>query len=373
MSDTLYLGKCHEASVFYDINNAYNGHICTTGKSGSGKSVQNQKMILEISEKGGTVLALSLHNTLAKSEVLPEIRDRFFEHANIVEAYDNGILCPLFDKPTSSYEEKARIDAIGAITDVFVRAYGLKSRQTSTIRKAIAEVYDEKLFVQRGISAIGEILSMMKTDVAETVYQKMLMLIEHNVFLYGDFFLMPGKINIVNLDRFDALTQNAVAEVLLSYVWRLATIGEFKAEPLYIFVDEAQHLSFTKGSTLAMMLTEGRKMNIRLMLATQYTEKRSQFANLLNQSDLQLFFQPGLNETRDIASKLDSMNVDVWNSKLSTLQVGEFIAKGSMLVDGINVRGPLKVDARIIPQDEELGKQLEKLEPIRASHNTSKK
>lgn len=344
----IHLGTYKDKNVYYDTNEAMNGHITTTGKSGSGKSVFNQKLILQIAKNEGSVLAISIHGTLKTSEIFGMFREEFLTYIKTIDAYNEGLSCPLFGSSIGIYDDKERINRIGEVTEVISRAYDLKSRQTACLRKAVAEVYDRGGYHVDGVRAVADVLRDMDTNISENILEKMFMMFEHNVFRDGPFFLDRKKITITDLDGYDELTQHAVAEMILSYIWRMAVAGEFKKEKLHVFIDEAQNLSFAKGSTLEKMLTEGRKMGINLMLATQYVEKNSKMSKLLNQSDLQVFFHPARNEIRETASIIDPARADEWTVTLKALEVGEFVAVGPLKVDGICTRGPLRIDSRYI-------------------------
>lgn len=173
------------------------------------------------------------------------------------------------------------------------------------------------------------------------------MLFGHNVFKDGPGFIEKNKITIVNLDGFDELTQYAVAEMVLSIIWRMAVSFEFKTDNLHIFIDEAQNLSFGKNSTLAKMLTEGRKMGLNMMLATQYVDKTTKLSTLLSQSDRQVFFQPARNYISKVAALIDPTKENDLTGVLNSLEVGQFVAVGNLVVGGIKTRGPLIVDSRI--------------------------
>ena len=346
MNNRIAMGKYADHTAFIDCENAFNGNMTFFGKPGSGKTVLAQKILLQTAENGRTSVAISLNDTLADEEIYPLIKGEFKGNTHKIDAYKKGIEIPLFDPLGNEDSEKHRIDTIGSITDVFSNAYRFGSRQSATFRKAVAEVYDDGTYKHKGISAIGECLASMKSDVAQNLYDKTYMVTQHNIFMDGNNLIQPGKINIIALDKFDSATQRSAAEILISYIWRMATHGEFRKTGLYVFIDEAQNLDISENSTMGKMMREGRKFGLKLMLATQFVEKATYVSKLMNQADLQIFFQPGRSTIREAANTIDPTNPDVWIGLLKELKVGEFIAVGPLICNGKRTGGPLKIDSR---------------------------
>lgn len=342
------IGRYKDEEVFYDPENAMNGHQAIIGKSGGGKSTQAQRICLNLARNGETIVVIELHDTLARSDLHPRIAEEFMELSNVVEAYDNGISCPLLT-PVSYRDgrEEKDIDTVSAVTDVFARTYGLGTRQRATLRRAISMVFARGGYEDEGCIAIGNQLQLLSSEVAENIYEKMLLIFEHNVFRAGKMCIKPGKINIIRLGKFDLDTQAVIAEVLLSYIWRMAAVGAFKANPVYVFADECQNLNLGKEHALTKLLTEGRKFGVNLILATQYLINSSVEAQRILQAGLIMYFQPSRNKIRETAYIIDSTRVDEWVAVLSSLKQGEFVAVGPVEVGGKVSKLPLKVNGWI--------------------------
>lgn len=156
-----------------------------------------------------------------------------------------------------------------------------------------------------------------------------------------------NKINIVRLGKFDLKTQELVAEILLAYIWRLANVNYFTENGLYIFVDECQDMHSGKDSALAQILSEGRKFNANLLLATQQIEQGSSsiVQQRLAQCGLILYFQPNINQAATVAKRISMNDGEGWRNVLKTLKRGEFVAAGDLIVDGKLIDRPLKVSA----------------------------
>lgn len=328
----------------------HNKHIAVIGSSGSGKTVQCQRMFCSAVEQGCTVLALDLHGALADDQIFWNYRPIFEQYGHEIDAHSDGIKCPLFSPVRygdGSVEDS--IDTVGSITDVLATSFRLGCAQAAELRSAVRFVYDSGGYETQGIRALDYALRDAGSVPAQRVREKLYFLTEHNIFRPGDKLFCEQKINIFRLSKFSRETQQTVAEMLLAYVWRLANAGEFKANPIYIFVDECQNLSPGKDSALAQMLSEGRKFGVNLILATQLIQQGAASAvqQRISQCGLMLYFKPAANLVGATARMIDSKSESDWSRLLRTLEVGEFIADGDFLIDGREHRGALKVSAII--------------------------
>lgn len=147
------------------------------------------------------------------------------------------------------------------------------SRQRSELRKALEFLYENEEYEKYGFKSLDTALYNAGTKEAEILRDKLYFLTVHNVFVPENDFYIENKINIFRLSRYDLKTQQLIAEILLSYIWRLAMADKFKKSPVYIFLDECHNLSTGRNNTLAQFLAEGRRFGINLILATQIMEE----------------------------------------------------------------------------------------------------
>ena len=114
--------------------------------------------------------------------------------------------------------------------------------------------------------------------------------------------------------------------------------------PLYIVCDEFQVLNLKKTSVLSQILTEGRKFNLALILATQTLDRfdKSQVSMIL-QATTRLFFYPAPNEVRKIAQYTGAEDTKAMERTLSSLNRGECVAAGRFLVGNVPLNKPLKI------------------------------
>ncbi|GEM_PF-2720666 len=343
------LGNIRNNSVYFNSKGSFNEHILIFGKSGTGKTVLAEKLLLEIIKDGGTIIAFDLHHALNSDQIPEEFREEFIKTTHEVEAYDAGISCPLFT-PIQFADQKneSSIDTVSAVTNVLTQALQLRFRQKSVLKNAVEYVHSNHLYEERGISALSEPLLSYSTDTAANVANKLEQVIEHNIFVDGNLFIQENKINILRLSRFDLTTQVTVAEIIFAYIWRLASSRSILFEKLYICIDEFQNLSLGNQSTIARFLSEGRKFNTNLLLITQSLSMsfESSEQKRLLQSGLQIYFRPPGNESRAVARLLDPDNISNWENLLRELQIGEFIGNGPFLVNKTQLEQPLKIFSR---------------------------
>lgn len=344
------IGQYKNKSVYFDTDAALNKHMLLLGKSGSGKTVEAQKILSEIVRNGGTAIAFDLHQTLAADQIFWKHKPVFDTYTNDLDVYKDGIQCNLL-KPIACKDCAPEQDAdmIEAVVDVLSRTFALQSRQQATLRTAIEFVVAENTYETEGMNAIGKALKNISTAVSETVAGKLHPLFMHNTFHAGNWPVKKGKLNILRISRFSLGTQEVIAELILSYIWRLAVAGYFGQGGLYLFVDECQNLSLGKNSALTQILSEGRKFNVNLILATQIfsqeNSKLSMTQQRLAQCGLILYFQPDASSVRTIAKMIEPYVANEWTKMLRFLKQGEFIATGTLNLNGRRVDQPLKVSA----------------------------
>ncbi len=344
------LGDYKNKVVCFESEAALNQHILILGKSGCGKSVQMQRIISDLSQQGKTLVIFDMHSVASKEQIFPLHRDIFEQNSCEIDVYHDGISCDLFLPLTfPDGEKEKKIDTVGAIVDILARATKLGSGQRAILRKAISHVANTGEYNRLGLWAIDCALAKEGTVAAEAVREKLYQLTAHNIFRPGKLFLERGKINIIRLSRFDLETQRMVAELLLSYFWRVSVTSEFSKDGIYLCLDELQNLSYGKDSALSQMLTEGRKFNVNLILATQQFDPRSTSSvqQKLMQCGLILLFQPNTAQAGILAKLVDSNDAKNWTRVLQTLDKGEFVTLGPVTVNGVSVSKPLKVSAKI--------------------------
>ena len=340
------VGKHRGKAVFLDTQNAMNGHILLVGKSGSGKTVEAQRILKQVAEQNGTVIAFDMHQTLADDQIFPDYRAFFSKTHCDVDVYRDGLSCELFSPvmyPDGTQE--CLIDTVNAVVSVFSRIFRLGCNQRVVLRRAMMKMAESGLYKSKGFIAIDEILAQEEDNVAVGLREKLFTFSHRNIFRPGELFLKKGMINIVRLGKFDVATQEMVAELVLAYIWRLAFANKFTNENIWIFVDECQNLSAGRNGILAQLLSEGRKFGLKLILVTQQFMQEANKQPLITQCASILLFQPDANRVNCMARMIAPSSTKDWIHLLASLKRGEFVLLGETVIGGKSVNAPIKVSA----------------------------
>ena len=364
--DKIDLGKVNNIPVYWDLRSSVNSHVALIGGSGGGKSVQAQRIICEIVKAGGTVLVIDSHAAFTDDQIFCKHKAIIDKYRNDIEVYETGIPCRLFNpvKFMDGTIEK-KVDTVGAITDVICRSLKFGVKQRAALRHAVEFTMDSNLYEESGFGAIGCGLMNVGDKVSMEVYERMLPLFEHNVFREGDGLIMDNKINIVHLSKMDLTSQAVVSEIILSHIWRLANADQFKRRNLFVFIDECQNMDSSSDGPLAVMISEGRRMGVNLLLATQMILLGTTNAvqQRISQCGLILYFKPAASRVSLTARMINPGNETQWIAALKDIKVGEFIASGGISLMGRSISYPIKVSAvdkepkKIIPVNDSLNMQ----------------
>lgn len=340
------IGYCSEGDVAFDMQRSVNQHISICGKSGSGKSVAGQKIIKNIVEEGGTVIVFDMHWLFDECHLLPSIIEDIKKMTHEIEAYSSGISCPLFTplKYTDETQED-ELDVVTSIADILTRSMKLKCRQKEDLFRALQYVVENSLYREKGIAALNDALYLVDSEVAANIQDKMRYILNKNVFHDGESFIRNNSLNVIRLSKFTEATQTLISEILLTYIWRLANTGLFLEKGLYLFCDECQNLNLGKSGIIDMILSEGRKLGLHLILITPSLGggRKSQIAQCLLRAGQQMYFMPNEGEISEVAKLIGIARYKDWQMTLKTLKIGECVAIGPLAIDENPFNRPFKV------------------------------
>lgn len=341
----IYLGNANSLNVYFDLEAATNKHMILFGQTGSGKSVQAQNIILDIVRNGGTVVVPDMHSVFSHEQIFHMYQKELETYLHEIDAYNVGIPCNLFTpvRFTDGTVEQP-CDTVGAITDILVRTTKMGIKQKGILRDAIQEVMDSGLYEELGIKALDYQLNINKTYETEYIKDKLYPILSHNVFRPGASFIKPGAVNVIRLEKFDLSTQEIITQLLLSYLWRMASVLNFKKDGLFVFLDEFHNLISGRKCILSQIIAEGRKFNLNLILATQQFPSGTQrMAQDFMQSGLILLFKPCSDQVNIISKFINYDKKREWAEILKSLKKGEFIAVGKLAFNNSKCTAPLKI------------------------------
>ena len=351
MIPNIELGKCGGLPVYFCPKKGSNAHIGLFGRTGEGKTVMAQRIMLQLAEQGAAVLAFNVHGALDPDQILPTYVERFDRLRQDFIAYDRAIPLNLFSPITfRDGTQETSSDTVGAVTDIFARATKLGPVQKSVLRIAIEAAMNHCAETQDIMSTrlIGEFIQKCGTKESSALFEKLRGLLLRDFFAEGEAAFTASRINIVNLDKLHVDLQEQMEEVILSLVWRLANAGYFKNKPLWIFVDEVQNVNSGREDALPRLISEGRKMGINLILSTQIilNGSPSSLQQRLPQCGAILFCRPSANRLNATAKMIAPGDVETWSLRLRDLKVGQFAAVGNFSLNATPIDHPLIIDAR---------------------------
>lgn len=346
------IGIHKEGIVELDNKHAGNPHIAITGRSGFGKSVAGHNLLLEVMRKGGgSAVVFDVHRLFSKENIVEEFQEELRIRMNELSVYENGISVPLFTPfQFSDGGCEDRLDVLSAVTGVFAGAMKLGSRQKALLYEAVDFVAEQGTFHDIGIAAMDKAFAALDNEQAIAIRSRLSYLLKRNIFRDGDSFIKDGFINVLRLSRLPPVEQDLIVEVVLNFIWRSANAGLFMEKPLCLFLDECQGLKWGKSGIISSIMSEGRKMGLQLILITQSLEgnSRSDMAKCFSQAASRLYFSPAENEASMIAKKIASNRSAYWQLQLKSLDRGECVVDGPLLLNGVPCMGPLKIKIEVI-------------------------
>lgn len=332
------LGKVANSPNYIKIaEDSDNQNLLIVGRSGSGKTYALKKIEENLAQSGGAVLVLNYHDT--HSELLGN--DNIYWLDAVADGIPLSLLSPI-THPDGSKEDD--ISVISAAMDIFCNVCNLKSRQRSALREAMKRT-QYRNDVHNTIWAIGDELCKAHDEVADSVYEKFYDIFTQVKVGVKISLMKKGKVTVIDLSKYSEQAQSAVAEMILSFLWRYFRIwGLFSNTVLAVVCDEFQALTIRSNSIFKKILREGRKYHIALFLATQtLADLDRQDKTLLLQAGTQLYFHPSPREAKEIADTLNQDKDAGFQELLLSLRKGECIAFGRFKVGNAIIERPLKM------------------------------
>lgn len=347
MSERVEIGVHRDGKTVLDYERASNRHIAIFGRTGSGKSVAGQMILRNIAANEiRPIVVFDMHRLFASENLFSEAKDDILAMTNDVDAYSEGISLPLFTpmKYLNGREEDM-LDVVTNLVEAFSLATRLGARQKECLFQAFEFVAESGTYKKEGIRSLKNALKMADDEKAAVIQERLGYLLTRNIFRDGALFIRPRSINVLRISDFPDSVQSMITEILLAYLWRLANTGVFLERGLCLYLDECQILNWGKNSILPTILAEGRKFGLQLIFTTQTLGESSKagMVKCMLQAGTQLYFSPPENEVSAIAKILGEKRRLYWQMQLKSLNVGECVANGSYLVNGVPYTGALKI------------------------------
>lgn len=343
----MYLGKCEGLDCIVSPV-APNSSVLITGQSGSGKSCRQNQIELAEVQSGKTIIVLDISQNHNEKDIYNPISNKYKRYLNRIDATKDGIGINLLS-PISNQQGQSEsyVNFVNSNVYAFSSARRMGVGQQAILREAIemAIASKNKNHNLSDEDALRMAFSEKKKNTKwQVVYQRLWTILNCGVLRSGEKHIYGQKINILDLSGLDILSAETVAEAVLSYFWRMAYNHGFPKDfgKVTIVVDEFQHLSVKAHSALSMILREGRKFGLTLLLTTQSLNTFSNAElSMIKQAATHLCFRPVDNELTQIAKMIDPSKKEYWRSKLMGLKRGQCLGVGSLDVNGNSIQRPL--------------------------------
>lgn len=322
-----------------------NNHIFISGRSGKGKTFFATNLLPSVSMFDGNSIVVDASGSFTRDEVmlaLPEsVVDALIDFIDV----DAGStepkklpVNPLYIGDCSNLPAKKR-RIVGFVKAAAGKLSKEDTRLVSALISQRLKRHDEitiftsdmlRTTLEKGGSAGRNALNLIASVLDD------IDAIGCETQGWDSFFAKHKRIPVILIG--DAVGENVhpLVDVLLNslFEWQ----HDHPEKPLTITIDEIKRMSFTDGSPLHTVLTQGRRYKIRLIGITQdYISNDSHAIDVMKQAGTQIFFEPAKSQDR-IAKDLGYK--DAADAGLGTMGIGEFIIRSDLYntKDGCNTQ-----------------------------------
>lgn len=237
-------------------------------------------------------------------------------------------------------------------------AIHLAPREIGHLRDAIEIVFRSEPR-RRSLCEVHRLLKESESAISDGVAEKIHSICGEGYFCEGEFFSEGcDKIYEVDLNSVALPQQNTIQEFLLSIIHSWGMEGKFLDTNLIVFIDEIQDLSLRLGSPLNILLNQGRKLGINLVMARPDTNFSRRETDALYQCAYKAYFRPPSNSRR-IAKEINPRSVEKITMQLNSLRRGQFLLDGDLAINGTEVgRRQIVVSSYLSGDDTESSKAI---------------
>ena len=338
-----------DGGIEVKLDSPANLHILAVGNSGSGKTTALMSALLQGASQGRKAIVINWRDSAAVGMLNPSQEVSFRRIARHIDAERDGIPLPLFTRqllPNGELESENKL--IGRIVSLLSKSGKLTATEEHCLSAAVETVVKDGSYGTEGIVALEKALSEQESSRRYAVMRKLSFLINYNLLRDGNLFDDDLPLVDFDLNGLEYEQQDKIVNLMLDYLLRSAQKGAFIEDGLTLFLDEAQNLDYSKGTALYHLINESRKQNVQLMIAaTSMFGSDNRSMKIVQQCATKLFFSPQESECVGIAEMIDKQKSRYWQTQLSRLKRGQFIAVGSFMLPNRNIRRPLLLTAFI--------------------------
>lgn len=332
-----------------ELSSDPNGHILILGQTGGGKTYALCRMVENYCQEKKKILILDYSGSFTEQE----LEKQGFKYGKCIRCTNVAKEEFIWDLRVQNTKDVAADIADALLEAMKCEAYP----QHTLLHKTVEELYEKKRYI-----CISEVIRKLEHELwSEQVNESL----SGNIDGLGRLLTRLGPykrlnnfyirqyesssfddshwIQIVDLTNFPQQQREFMSKLLVSLLWKEVYRQDVENRCEIIILDELQHLSLEPNSSVAGILREGRKRDLSAVLSTQLTGKYNKVQlQTLQQAGNIIFFRPADDEVRTFARIIDSRNLKIWEEKLSHLERGQAILKGSYTVNGRQRRSPIR-------------------------------
>lgn len=300
--------------------------IFVLGPSGMGKTSYLDSIQHDLIEKHNTVIRISSHSSYQADQILPAFfRDR--EKA-MVYSIKNGL--PLIDRSPSEIDIKTS-NATASMASRYAEMVGMPFNLTLPERRVLSDAFKKAIEnKQSSESTMDSMLAELESSTgnvgaAKRAFRKIQELQDFKIIRDGRM-SFHSPLTLIELNNTLGSLQSPVEEIVIRSIWSDAQADMFIKNPVTVILDEVHNLNWNDG-ILRLILVEGRKKGIRLLMASADTSLVSKHYSDIRQCYAKVYMGASVNDRVGI-ERIARGNVDGYIEAIrdhGILRQGEFI------------------------------------------------
>lgn len=317
-----------------------NRHLLIGGRSGQGKTYFVQSLLLQLVEQNQSALVIDYSNSYTLGQLDETFVNRMGSKLTERIVYHESFPLNPFkrrEKEISGRKEPEKITSVATrVAAVFASVYrGLGDQQKNAIYMATKngiEKYGEDMRMELLIEELENLESSSKSTV-QSVISRLTQMVDMDPFDYesdndwSKIFDSNNGVTVIQLEGYDQdEIKKLLAEFILWDLWYYSLSGA-ESRPMPVILDEAQNLSFRKGSPSEKILREGRKFGWSAWFATQsFSNFDKEELAILDNAATKIYFAPADSELKVIANRIGAVSLEDLRSlkKAHCLAVGQY-------------------------------------------------
>ena len=331
----LTLGTNGSSRTVLRWQNAPNGHVFVTGRSGTGKSFFLRQLVYQLHRQGVRCIILDASQDWAgQLPDAPGLSPSVREAALFIDVRSDAFtLDPLLPQQLRAGVEEDHAGIAHRFSDTLRGAFRLPQVQSLYLSNATCDYLDRC----PGTPSIPGLLTFLSGGLEPAARKRIELSIErlrsfnrsvHCGSASYDWQLDTPGLTVVDFSRVPSEPEQAlVTELILGDLWGQRMRQGAELVPAVVVMDECQRLKFGPRNFTTRLLREGRKYRLSGWFASQWLSDKEAVA-ALDQAALRAYFQPETSNVGALAKRLSVGNpklTQTYARHLGQLRVGQFL------------------------------------------------